>query len=160
MTFTILSIICLIITILYNGFIIIKYKRIPESLSETSYMLSDKRYLFTIYCLLVSFLIMPEMLELTPEQYQFLPFIFCAGLMFAGASPLFKTGMDRYVHYISAYTAFIAFIFYIILCLPITYIISYIILMIILCLWKYKCYVYFGEMIALFEILIFIIISC
>ena len=34
-----------IITLLYNSYIIIKYKKIPESLSETSYLLGgNKRY--------------------------------------------------------------------------------------------------------------------
>lgn len=34
----------LIISLIYNLFIFIKYKTIPVSLSETSYLLGDKRY--------------------------------------------------------------------------------------------------------------------
>lgn len=40
-----LIILILLITLLYNSYIIIKYKKIPESLSETSYLLGgNKRY--------------------------------------------------------------------------------------------------------------------
>jgi hypothetical protein len=40
-----LILLILVITLLYNGYIIIKYKQIPQSLSETSYLLGgNKRY--------------------------------------------------------------------------------------------------------------------
>lgn len=38
-------ILTILLTIVYNSYIIIKYKKIPESLSETSYLLGgNKRY--------------------------------------------------------------------------------------------------------------------
>ena len=50
----ILIILMLLITFLYNGYIFIKYKKIPESLSETSYLLGgNKRYWFTGYCFII-----------------------------------------------------------------------------------------------------------
>lgn len=153
-----LLIFCLLITLLYNGYILIRYKKIPQSLSETSYLLDgNKRYLFTAYCLIVSLCILPILLEITPLNYQIIPFIFCGGLSFSGCSPLFKDGLDRKVHYISAYIAFAAFVLYMILCMHWLYIVGYVVILGGLCIWKYKCYVYFAEMLALFEIIFYIL---
>ena len=115
--FLISIILCLLITLLYNSYIIIRHKKIPESLSETSYLLGgNKRYFFTVYCILVC-LLLPILLEITPTNYQIIPFIFCGGLSFAGCSPLFREGLDKKIHYISAYIAFGAYILYMILCM-------------------------------------------
>jgi hypothetical protein len=112
-----LTIITLVITLLYNGYIIIKYKKIPESVSETSYLLGgNKRYLFTGYCVITSFCLLPMLLEIT-MTLQFLPFLFCGGLLFAGCSPLFREGLDKLVHYSSAYIAFAAYVLYMIFCM-------------------------------------------
>ena len=152
----ILFIICLIITLVYNSFILIKYKKIPQSLSETSYLLGgNKRYLFTIYCFIISFCLLPILLEIT-LSLQFIPVIFCAGLLFSGCSPLFKEGLDRIVHYSSSYIAFGAYVIYMIFCMNWWWLLGYVVILGILCLWKYKCYVYFAEMLALIEIMIFI----
>lgn len=104
----------LIISLIYSSFIIIKYKKVPDSLSETAYILGgNKRYLFTLYCTIISFCILPALLSIT-STLQFIPFIFCGGLLFAGCSPLFKEGLDKKVHYISAFIAFAAYICYMI----------------------------------------------
>ena len=113
----VLSIIILLITLLYNIYIIIKYKKIPESLSETSYLLrGNKRYLFTGYCVIISFCLLPVLLE-TTMTLQFLPFLFCGGLLFAGCSPLFRSGLDKPIHYIFSGLAFVAYLCYMILCM-------------------------------------------
>ena len=94
--FLISTILCLIVTIVYNTYIILKYKKIPESLSETSYLLGgNKRFIFTGYCVITSFLLLPILLELTTASFQIMPFIFCGGLLFAGCSPLFREGLDK-----------------------------------------------------------------
>lgn len=112
-----LTIITLVITLLYNCYIIIKYKKIPESLSETSYLLGgNKRYLFTVYCVIISFCLLPMLLEIT-MTLQFLPFVFCGGLLFAGCSPLFRTGLDKPIHYIFSGLAFVTYLCYMILCM-------------------------------------------
>lgn len=148
---------CLLITLIYNIYILIKYKKIPQSLSETSYLLGgNKRYLFTIYCFIISFCLLPILLEIT-TTLQFIPVIFCVGLLFSGCSPLFREGIDRIVHYSSAYIAFAAYICYIIFCMGWWWLLGYVVILGILCLWKYKCYVYFAEMLALFEIMIYIL---
>lgn len=152
----ILFIICLIITLVYNSFILIKYKKIPQSLSETSYLLGgNKRYLFTMYCFIISFCLLPILLEIT-TTLQIIPVIFCVGLLFSGCSPLFREGMDRIVHYSSSYIAFGAYVIYMIFCMNWWWVLGYVVILGLLCLWKYKCYVYFAEMLALIEIMIFI----
>lgn len=151
----ILLIICLIITLIYNGFILIKYKKIPQSLSETSYLLGgNKRYIFTIYCFIIAFCLLPILLEITTDL-QFIPFIFCGGLLFSGCSPLFREGLDKIVHYSSAYIAFGAYICYMIFCMGWWWLLGYVMILGILCLWRCKCYVYFAEMLALIEMIVY-----
>lgn len=152
-----LTIITLVITLLYNSYVIIKYKKIPESLSETSYLFGgNKRYLFTGYCIITSFCLLPMLLEIT-MTLQFLPFIFCGGLLFAGCSPLFRSGLDKPIHYIFSGLAFIAYLCYIMLCMGWVWLIGYLIILSILCIIKLKSYVYWAEILALFEIIIFIL---
>lgn len=111
----ILIITFLIISFIYNTFIFIKYKTIPVSLSETSYLLGNKRYLFTLYCVASTFLMIPCLLSVVPETLTFLPFLMCSGLMFSGMSPLFKQGLDKGVHYTASIIAFISFLIFLIL---------------------------------------------
>ena len=149
-----LLLICLFITIVYNTFIIIKYKTIPTSLSETNYMLGGlKRYFFTAYCATTCFLIVPALMAYTSENFQFLPFIFCGGLLFAGCTPFFKEDIQKKAHYISAYVAFAAFIIYLILCMHWIWIVEYILILGALCIWKFKSLVYFAEILALLLLL-------
>lgn len=149
----------ILLTIVYNSYIIIRYNKIPKSLSETSYLLGgNKRYFFTAYCIIVCLLLLPILLEITLINYQIIPFIFCGGLSFAGCSPLFREGLDKKIHYISAYIAFGAYILYMILCMGWIWLVSYIIVLGILCAIKYKNYIYFAEITAIFEIIIYLII--
>ena len=153
-----LIIFCLILTLVYNFYIISKFKKIPESLSETSYMLGgNKRFLFTLYCFSVCFLLIPVLLEFTPVSLQILPFIFCGGILFAGCSPLFKEGLDKIIHYTFAYLSFFTYICYMIFCMGWIWLIIYLTILSILCLIKWKCYVYWAEILALLETIIFIL---
>jgi len=108
-------IVFLIISFIYNLFIFIRYKTIPVSLSETSYLLKDKKHLFTLYCVLSTFLIMPCLLSTIPENLAILAFLMCSGVMFSGLSPLFKQGLDKSIHYTASIIAFIAFVVFLIL---------------------------------------------
>lgn len=154
----ILIILMLLITFLYNGYMFIKYKKIPESLSETSYLLGgNKRYWFTMYCFIISILLLPVLFETTIINFQILPFIFCGGLAFAGCSPLFKEGLDKIVHYSSSYIAFSAYILYMICCMNWWWVFGYFIVLGLLCIIRWKSYVYWAEMLALLEICIYIL---
>lgn len=149
--------IIILLSIAYNNYIICKYKRIPESLSETSYMLGKDKWLFIGYCVITGGLMLPLLLDITPEKFQCLPFFICGGLMMAGSSPLYRNGMDKYVHYVSAMFAFISFLIYL-------GIFNFIVLLlVILLLFAYylinkKTIVYYAELVALI-LLTFIIIA-
>lgn len=108
--------IIILLSIAYNTYIICKYKRIPESLSETSYMLGKDKWLFISYCVITGGLMLPLLLDITSENFQCFPFFICGGLIMAGASPLYRNGLDKYVHYVSAMFAFISFLIYLGIC--------------------------------------------
>ena len=147
----------LIISFIYNLFIFIKYKTIPVSLSETSYMLEDKRYWFTLYCVASAFFILPSLLAVVPETLTFLPFFMCSGLMFSGASPLFKQGLDKTVHYVASIIAFISFLVFLILEMGWLSTIVFAIVLMIFIIWKPKCYVYFAEMLSFLFIIFYLL---
>ncbi|WP_348724582.1 glycosyl transferase [Parabacteroides goldsteinii] len=79
---------------------------IPASISDTYYLLEKKRkglgWLFTAMCWLVGGLLLPALLDITPESFQFTAFLSCAGLIFVGTAPQFKLQLTGIVHYSSA----------------------------------------------------------
>lgn len=80
-----------------------KYFGIPYSISDTYYKLEARKkgtgWLFTAMCWGVGGLLLPALLDITPESYQFTAFLACAGLIFVGAAPQFKLSLTRSVHY-------------------------------------------------------------
>lgn len=82
----------------------VKRNGIPYSISDTYYSLEHKVW-FGFSMIGTAVLLMPDILELTPESYQFLTFLICAGLCFVGAAPNFKVGMDRPIHIIATFIA-------------------------------------------------------
>lgn len=143
-------ILLLLITVLYNSYVIYKYKKIPVSLSETSYMFGGiKRYFFTLYCLSVGAITLPYLFRLNLGDFEFMPFLFITGLLFAGFSPMFKQSIDREVHYTGAIISFLAFITFMFLYFPYYLIILYSILYVMLICWKRNCYVYFAEILSI-----------
>lgn len=96
------AIICLILSIsfyiVYISYTYIKYK--PSCISETYYCLKKKE-LFTAWMLLVSFLIFPSWVEISPINFQFLPFLSVVSLASVGLAPKYL-GEDRKAHIISA----------------------------------------------------------
>lgn len=151
-------IVCVLFSLAYNGYILWRFRRIPTSLSETAYLLGGdiKKYWFTLYCIIIGITLLPNVFDITLEGYEFIPFIFFLGLLFAGISPSFKYGLDKIVHYISASISFIGFVLYTILCIDWIWLIGYSILLIGLCIWKRKCYIYFAEILALITIIIYL----
>lgn len=143
-------ILLLLITVLYNSYVIYKYKKIPVSLSETSYMFGGvKRYFFTLYCLSVGAITLPYLFSLNLGDFEFIPFLFVIGLLFAGFSPMFKQSVDKEVHYTGAIIAFLAFIVFMFLYFPYYLIILYSVLYVMLICWKRSCYVYFAEILSI-----------
>lgn len=90
-----------IITI-YLLFSIIKYKQIPESISDTFYL--GNKWWFTFTMFVLGFLICAILIPITPEMYQFTTFLTGAGLLFVGAAPHFKDKSEKKVHFGGALT--------------------------------------------------------
>lgn len=103
----------LIITFLcfsaYNIEVLSKFG-IPESVSATSYLFNEKNgkhWWFTIICFIVSFGLFGPWIEISKESYQFLVFLTCGGIIFAGCSPFFRESFHKTIHYTSGILAFI-----------------------------------------------------
>lgn len=79
---------------------------IPYSISDTYYKLESRKkgagWLFSAMCVSVGGLLLPTLLEQTPENYQFTAFLACVGLIFVGVAPQFKLSLAGSVHYGSA----------------------------------------------------------
>lgn len=73
---------------------------VPYSISDTYYSLEHKIW-FGFSMIGTAVLLMPAILDRTPESYQFLAFLMCAGLCFVGVAPNFKAGLDRPVHIVA-----------------------------------------------------------
>lgn len=82
------------------------YFGIPASISDTYYKLEKRKkglgWLFSAMCVSTGSFLLPALLELTPDSYQFTAFLACAGLLFVGAAPQFKLPLTGAVHYGSA----------------------------------------------------------
>lgn len=94
-TFIILFLLAMLILIGFIAFILvfIGIGRL-ESLSDSYYELMEKKdwykYLFQITLLSVSFLLVPVMLEFTPEAFKFLAFFTVAPIAFVAVAPRFR----------------------------------------------------------------------
>ena len=78
-------------------------KKLP-SLSHSYYELGKLGWMFQLTLISVVFLLMPQLLELTPESFQFVAFLAAAPLMFVGVAANFMDGgMAKKVHYTAAY---------------------------------------------------------
>lgn len=79
---------------------------IPYSISDTYYKLENRKkgagWLFSAMCISVGGLLLPALLDMTPDSYQFTAFLACAGLIFVGMAPQFKLPLTNTVHYGSA----------------------------------------------------------
>lgn len=99
--------ICLVLSLIfysvYTSYTYIKYK--PSCISETYYCLK-KQKLFTVWMLLVSFLIFPSWVEISPINFQFLPFLSVVSLSSVGINPRYLES-QRTAHIVSAALAVI-----------------------------------------------------
>lgn len=99
------------IFIAYNIAMSIINNGIPDSISQTSYI--SKRiygvtWPFTMICVLSGVCIWPLWISLSPEEYKFLVFIACAGVIYVGSTPLYKEDIQRKIHYTAGPIAFCA----------------------------------------------------
>ena len=80
------------------------FKTIPISISNTYYMWSEKgvRMLFTFVMWAVGVPILIYWIQISPQVYQFLPFLSISGMLFVGAACAFKETLTKEVHFTSA----------------------------------------------------------
>ena len=104
------SLVAIAITViaLYVGAMIYSGRGIPESISQTVFLLPRKgQWVFTVVMWVVGFLLMPVLLEKVSEQTQFIAFLMVSGICFVGASPLVLKEKNT-IHYVFAAVAGIA----------------------------------------------------
>ena len=94
---TILTIVSVLLIAAYTAAVCIKGKGIPASISTTFYSLAHPLW-FSITMVGTAFLLMPAILEVTPESYQFVAFLACFGLIMVGAAPHFKEDFEKKIH--------------------------------------------------------------
>ena len=94
---TALTIISALLIAAYTVAVCIKCKGIPYSISETYYKISHK-FWFGATMVLTACLLMPAILQVTPDSYQFTAFLACVGLIMVGVAPNFREGIDRKIH--------------------------------------------------------------
>ena len=90
----ILSVLCITA---YTAAVCIKIKGIPSSISATFYKLDHKLW-FGAAMWLTAGLLMPAILEVTPDCYQFTAFLACVGMFMVGVAPNFREGMEKKVN--------------------------------------------------------------
>lgn len=74
---------------------------VPSSISATFYRIRHK-WVFQVAMFLSGGLLMPALLEATPEPIEFLAFLGCAGVILVGASPNFKDRFEGRIHKVGA----------------------------------------------------------
>ncbi len=103
-----LVVIAITVIALYVGAMIYTGRQIPESISQTVFVLPRKgQWLFTVVMWVVGFLLMPVLMEKVSEQTQFIAFLMVSGILFVGASPLVLKEKNT-IHYVFAAVAGIA----------------------------------------------------
>lgn len=77
---------------------------IPKSISESHYLWSSKgwRYLFTFVMWSVGVPILIYWVSVSPDKYQFFPFLSISGMLFVGGACAFKETLTKAVHFTSA----------------------------------------------------------
>lgn len=92
----------LIILFGYLAFVVAKFG-IPQSISDTYYLLGKQGWLFQLALAATAFCVVPSLIDSSTEYTKFLAFLACTGLAFVAAAPLFKMELEGKVHFTSAY---------------------------------------------------------
>lgn len=156
---SIFAIICLTISILtfliYTSIIYKKYQ--PSCISESYYLMNNKN-LFTCWIAIVSFLIFPSWVEISPINFQFLPFLSVFSLFLVGVNPRYLES-QRKVHIISAILAIIISLIWNIVISQYLIPVLFGVLLMILYILKIKNILYWSECIAFSNIYLSILFS-
>ena len=103
----ILTLLSLSIFLLYLAIVLRYINHVPQSLSETFYLIGDqpKCYLFTATLWVMVFTLMPPLLDITADNWDFLAFLALTGIGFVGAAPFFHDSGEGTVHTVAAIIA-------------------------------------------------------
>lgn len=88
---------------------------IPESLSATYYNLKDDGWLFQALMVFCGIGLLPSWMDVSSDDWQFLVFLSCAGIVFTGVAPAFKLKLEGAVHYSAAVVCCVSAIVWILL---------------------------------------------
>lgn len=86
--------------LLVAGYTVAVCKRlggVPESVSASFYMIGH-REAFTACMCGAALTLLPPMMERTQDEWRFLAFLTCAGLLMVGGAPRFRETVERRVH--------------------------------------------------------------
>jgi hypothetical protein len=101
---------------------IIKTFGVPDSFSDTYYLLNEKKprlgSLFTLLMMSMSFLMISVMMDYTPENFKFLGFLTLCGILFVGGAPAFLDKTESKVHFFAAGVAAICSLTWLFICFP------------------------------------------
>lgn len=100
----ILTILSLILMVLYVIMLYVKNRGIPIHLSQSYYIFKHK-FIFSAFLFLLTAMLLPVLLEVTPTNYQFLSFLTGASIIFIAATPNFMNRFEGVIHDIAAYIA-------------------------------------------------------
>ena len=81
-----------------------KLHGIQPSISD-DYYVSRHRWTFVMVMWWIGLGMLPAMLEVTPEMWQFSAFFCCGGVIFVGAAAAFREEVTRQVHFAGAITS-------------------------------------------------------
>lgn len=146
----------ILLSLIYIIVSIYKLKRIPESISETSYLWNKINW-FTIYCMSIVGTIIIPWIDMTPSSYQFLCFLSCVGILMAGSTPLFKEKFEGTVHYAGGILAMLGWIIWAIISGYWGVLILDAIITAILSIIKPRCWVFWAEIVAILTLGILLI---
>lgn len=139
----------LLLTIIYLVISIYRMGSIPTSISETGYLWKGKINWFSVFCVVLAISMFPSWALLTPELYQFLCFLGCVGLITCGVTPLFKFKFQGTLHCIGCCIAILCWIIWMILLGYWFTLILDIVIFLLLLLIKKKCWILWGELVAI-----------
>ena len=87
----------LLLIVTYIVAVSIKQKGIPYSVSATYYPLEHK-FIFALAMIGTGMLLMPVIINKTPENIQSIAFMSCAGIIIVGISPNFREDFEGKIH--------------------------------------------------------------
>lgn len=105
MAYLILTLLSLAAFGVYLTYSLIKIGRVPQSFSSTYYLLGRTGKWFTVVMFAMAFLILPGLVEVTPDPWRIVAFLCPAAIAFVGAAPEFKITFALKVHQTAAIIA-------------------------------------------------------